>query len=73
VHFFDLHGVVYAGLADFTGKGKVQHWCGILMDSTAPQFHDGCFEGTRYFECPKERGMFCKPSKVTVLRDVELP
>jgi hypothetical protein len=64
--------LMWLGDADFSRKGVVQQWCGIGMDSTNEAFHDGTFDGVRYFDCPPGRGMFCKPTKVTVLRQVML-
>lgn len=60
----------WLGQADFSRKGKQQQWCGITMDRSNAAFHDGSFDGTQYFDCPAGRGMFCKPTKVTVLRHV---
>ncbi len=47
-------------------------WVGVELDDDSGK-NDGAVQGERYFDCTPGRGMFVRPSTVTILRAAPAP
>ncbi|CAK9003620.1 unnamed protein product [Durusdinium trenchii] len=58
-----IAGKTYLGTVRFSGKTQFAegHWIGIELDEAVGK-NDGSVQGSRYFSCPAQHGLFCRPN-----------
>jgi len=62
----------YPGIVRFVGTTSFAKgaWCGVELRSAEGK-NDGSVGGQRYFNCPKNYGLFVRPNQLTILDDEE--